>query len=459
MQVVQKSSAAQVGRPPLPLRSSALHFAGYLALLGVLALLCARWTPGLHWGMSAAEIAAATARSGAHDPGSFITGAQDIARYGWVTPQNYWLVHLWPPGFMLLQGALLRVLGEGTPILVPLLLLALLCSAAWMVLLREVLRPRMPLPAATLAPLVPFAFPVAPFVLFTPLALSLGETFSISFFLGAFLLVLLARRTASWWQAVSAGLLLALSAYFRSQFEVLVAVLTLGAGVVLAASVLAFLRKRKGLVDRNTLRAVLVSVAVAHLAMLPWRIHNYLEAGTAGWVQTSTVIAINSLTPEAELLRLGGHFVVEGGGHLACKLEPSFCGQKDQEFFYRAFFMHPVEWIVEKARRLPPYWLAPSLPSSLSSVDVAPAWYDILANLVLLGCIVASLWRLWRIRREAEFAVQAWFQLSFYVALAGVYTLAHFEGRYFYLPKIFSVVALLTLLPSRADPSKNEVNR
>lgn len=458
MQMVEGGAVAQVGARRGLGNSRALHLAVYFVALCLLAMLAAVFQPHLRWDMSAAEIAA---RAGFGDPGSFLMGARDIAREGWFTPGDYWLVHLWPPGFMLLEGALLRFLGESAPIFIPLLVLAALCGAAWMLLLREVLLPVVPARAATLAPFVPLTFPVVPFVLVSPLGLAFGETFSISFFLGAFLLVLLSRRTGSYWQAAAAGVLLALAAYFRSQFEMLVVFLTLGACVLLAVVAIAFLLKRRLVADRNTLLAVVVSLAVAHLAMAPWRYHNYVESGSARWVQTSSLIAINSLTPEQELVKAGAMFVVAGGGHLACKLEPSFCGKKEEEYLFRAFFLHPVAWLAEKAERLPTYWLAPPLPASVTTVKEGPTWPDVLANVLLLACLVAGLGRLWMIRRRPEFAVQAWFQLSFYGCLAGVYTLAHLEARYFYLPKVFAVVALLTLLPATASRrnSDNEVKR
>lgn len=458
MVIVEESVVSQVGARRAGRHAGVLVFAGYFAVLCLLGLLFAGVRGQLQWGMPVAEIAV---KAGFNDPGSFITGALDIARHGWVTPADYWLVHLWPPGFMALEGALLRLMGEGVPILVPLLVLAALCSAGWMFLLRAYLLPTLPERLATAAPLVTFVFPVAPFVMFSPMGLAFGETFSISFFIAGFLLILLARRSGSWWQAIAAGIALALSAYFRSQFEVLVVVLTLAAVVLVLAYLVVFVMKRRALVDGRTLRAIVVGMTVAQAAMMPWRYHNFVEHGKFAWVETSTIIAHNSLTPEDQLLKAGARFVVEGGGHLACKLQPSYCGRTEPEFFYRAFFQHPFAWLAEKAQRLPKYWFAPAVPSSMATVGQQPSWADLLANLVLLACVAAVPWRLWRIRRQPTFAVQAWFQASFYGSLAAVYTLAHFEARYFYLPKIFAVVALLSLLPRSGGAAafRNEVNR
>lgn len=437
-------------------RAAWLAFVVYAAVLVVLALAVAPISYNLAWDMTAAQVARS---AGYQDPGSFVTGALDILRHGWVSEANYWVLRLWPPGFMFLQASLLRLLGEQGPILPALLATSVLCCASWMLLLRQYLLPLVPRPVADLAPLLPFAFPVTPFFLLGPLGLAFGETFAISFFLAAYLLLLHASRSGSPWQALTAGLALALSAYFRSQFETLALFLTAGAIAMALLAAVWWIVTRRSPVPGATLMAALVAVVVAQLAMAPWRVHNYLESGRVSWVYTSDLIARNSLTPEQTLLELGARFVVRGGGHLACKLERSSCGSDDSRLFYVAFFKNMVPWLVEKAKLLPEYWLAPPVPKSLSAVLAEPTVPQAAANALLAGIILVGCWLVWRRRGAPDFAVQAWFHLSLYVALAGVYSLAHLEARYFYLPKIFGVVALITLLPLfRAESGNSDTS-
>lgn len=398
------------------------------------------------WDASAAGFLPAIKRVPYGDPVSFLTAALDVARDGWVTPANYWIVHLWPPGFPLLEGAAIRLVGEDGPFLLVLLVASAACSATWMVLLRQRLLQSWPPLAAGLAPLLPFLFPLTGLFLLSPLGLSFGETFSISFFFIGYLLAVRAYERGAKADAVLAGLALAAAAYFRSQFELIVVFLTLVAIAVFLAAALAFASGRRKLLPAGTLTAIGITLATAHVAMVPWRIHNVLDVGQPGWVQTSTLIAANSLATEETLLAGHALFVIEGGGHLACKLEPSFCGKSEPRYFYQAFFNHPVAWIAEKLQRLPTYWLVPPRPDNLSRPLSAPTGPEVLANLLLLACIAASMVRLWQLRRHPAFPLHAWFQLSLYACLAAVYTLAHLEARYFYLPKIFGVVALLLLL-------------
>jgi hypothetical protein len=423
-----------------------LYFLGVVAL----ALAVPYGAEQAAWTSSTTEFLQALKRNPYGDPGSFLTGALDVARHGWFTAPNYWIVHLWPPGFMLLEGAAIRLLGEEGPFLVVLLLASAALCATWMLLLRRHLLQSWPSLAATLAPALPFAFPLTGLFLLSPLGLSFGETFSISFFIIGYLLVVRALARESKADAVLAGLALAAAAYFRSQFELIIVFLTLVAVTGLVLIGVAYAWRRVKLVPTATLATVAITLVTAHLAMAPWRIHNVRDAGQLAWVQTSSLIAVNSLATEQTLLAGRAYFVIEGGGHLACKLEPSYCGQTESRYFYKAFFGHPVEWVGEKLQRLPRYWLAPPHPRTLSRPIVAPTGIEIFANLALLACIVASAVRLWQLRRTRVFALQLWFQLSLYACLAGVYTLAHLEARYFYLPKIFGVVTLLLLLATRS---------
>jgi hypothetical protein len=421
--------------------------------LVLLALLYSKLTSQFAWGSTLVDYAK-SARFG--DPQSFATGALDIARHGWFTPDNMWLVTVWPPGFMLLEGVLLRLFGENAPVLIPLLILSAVACAMWMVLLRKYLvRSGNTRAVATLAPVLPFAFPLSWFFLLSPLGLSFGETFAISFYLIGFLLVLVAFRAKSLrsalLQALLAGLAIAAAAYVRSQFELLVIVLTLTGAALFALAGLGFLFRRHTYVSLRALAIVAVTLLVAHGAMAPWRYHMFRYTGNFSWVQTSSLVFQSALRPEKDLRANGADFVVTGGGNLACKLQPNYCGQKDSVYFYGAFLNNMGDWIAHKAQLLPKYWMAPPRRATMVRVNEEGTAMENFANLGFLACLLLGLWRLWAIRHEPVFPLQAWLQLSLYGCLAAVYTLVHLEARYMYLPKIFAVVALVTLLAPRAN--------
>jgi hypothetical protein len=449
---LDKRAASRSLVAPTDMRRAWIAFAAYFIGLVLLAPLISS-SPQFPWGAPLMKMASST---GFGDPVSFATGALDIARHGWITLDNQWLIRLWPPGFMVLEGMLMRVLGEDAPLLIPLLVLSALACATWMTLLRQyLLHSGARLGIATAAPLLPFVFPLAWFFLLSPLGLAFGETFSISLYLTGFLLVLLALRVGGLWKAALAGLAIAGAAYFRSQFELLVLFITLSGGALFALAAVAFLLTRKTYVGVRALLVVAITLLVTHAAMAPWRYHNFLQTKEPRWVFTSSVVFENALTPESRLLSLGAGFVVAGGGHLACKLEPAYCGQKDQVYFYGAFTKHMGEWLAYKAQLVAKFWMSPPRHGSVSSAGARTTLLQDAANLAFLACLLIGLWRLWTLRRDPAFPLHAWLQLSTYGCLAAVYAMVHLESRYMYLPKIFSVVALAALMvPRRRDDAR-----
>ncbi|WP_321948498.1 hypothetical protein [Paraburkholderia sp. J10-1] len=383
------------------------------------------------------------------DPGSFALGAKDIYLHGWFTAVNMWLIHLWPPGFMLLEGAILKVFGPETPVVLILQILASACLAAMMLLQRMLLKPMIGALPASILPLSILLLPVARQFLLEPLGVVLGETFSVSLFISSVTLVVLAlqRRQVRW--AIVGGICLALAAYFRSQFELLVLAYT-ALAIPLAAWLVIGLRGTRSDAQRTArrfmLRAVIAFVITAQLLMLPWRIHNKIDAGSFRWVQTMDVVASNSLSTNQYLLEKNGGFVIEGGGDLSCKFEPSYCGKTDTHFFFSAFVRHFPEWEKVKISLAPKYWF-----SSLKNTGILrfPATkLDIVWNAILLIFTVAIVPLQIAIRRHSWSPLLLWINLSFFSPFFVVFSLVAFEARYFYLVKIFgfSMCMLLACL-------------
>jgi hypothetical protein len=260
------------------------------------------------------------------DPKTFASAGLEMSKAGWLAQESIWILHLWPPGFVMLLAGIFAIFGGSAPYLFVLLILALLMGTAMLTVVRRYLLIYVSEPWATLLPFVPFAFPVTRFFLLQPLGLAFGEGFSVMFFITACFLVLLAVETGAVRLAVIAGFLLALAAYFRSQYELLVAALCFAVvPIIVWKAFRRFIAKNdrpeKG--DQMVLFSILISVVVAQLVMLPWRINNYFDVGSLGWVQTSEIVARNGLTSDQKLMEIGGSFVLNGGGNLACRFEPT----------------------------------------------------------------------------------------------------------------------------------------
>ncbi len=381
-----------------------------------------------------------------NDPGSFALGAKDIYQHGWFTTANMWLIHLWPPGFMLLEGAILKIFGLDAPMVLILQIVACVPLAAMMLLQRTLLKPMVGGLAASVLPLSILTLPVARHFLLEPFGVILGETYSVSLFISSIMLVMLAMEQNRVRHAVAGGICLALAAYFRSQYELLAM-----AATVLAIPMVTWLliarpdaQARKQRVGKlSMIRIVVAFILAANMLMLPWRIHNKIDAGSFRWVQTMDIVAQNSLSTSQDLLAKGGSFVIAGGGNLSCVFEPSYCGSTDTHLFLGAFTRHIPEWEAVKASLAGKYWFSSLKNAGLVRYPATTS--DIVWNTVLLVFVFAIIPLLLAIRTYVGFPILLWINLSFFGPFFVIFSLIPFETRYFYLVKLFSFTMSILL--------------
>lgn len=384
------------------------------------------------------------------DPHSFAAGALDIFNFGWIRTENKWLIKLWPPGFMLTEGWVLRLFGIDAPFILILMVLNCALAAVLLLLIRKNLSAGVAKQYAGLFPLLPFFFPMPRVFLLEPAGIMLGECFAIIFFLMAMSLMVLAVRVRSWRCTVASGLMLALSAYFRSQFELIIVALTVFAVLPLllfAVRILFWSGLERVQRDDQSWLALTVTLAllVCHLSMMPWRVANYLDPDIANlsWVQTSQLVYYNAGRTDQQLLDAGGGWLVQGGGNLACVLDSSYCGKTDKYAFYRAFFQNMDQWYTAKMEKIGGYWFASV--GDFASHGQKPTLLETAMNVFFLACVLATFPLLLRVRRHREAGLHWWFCISFYSCFFAVFTFVHFEVRYFYAVKIFSVFSVLLL--------------
>lgn len=383
------------------------------------------------------------------DPSFFASGAIDVYQNGWFSPEKKWLINLWPPGFMLLEASIIKAFGIDTPFVLILVILASTLGAAVLLLLRNYLLRFVSPGIATFLPLMPFFFPVTRLTILQPMGVVLGESFSILFFIAAVILILRAFRDYSFWDAIAAGLTLALAAYFRSQFEILVMFLTVGAIPIVGWSTIKLWNGSLPLSEKINARVVigliLLTLFTAHLAMLPWRIHNLMNpyASRITWVGTESITYLNAGQTNEQLFKAGAGWVVEGGGNLACNLEPTYCGKGDKILYYAAFFKHMWQWYSHKFALVGKYWF--SSINNFTSASHPSVFLDDMVNLLLFLSVLATIPLLWLARRLPDSSLYVWVLISFYSCFFVVFTFVQLEVRYFYLIKIFSLFTTIML--------------
>ena len=388
------------------------------------------------------------------DPTSFATAAIDIAETGGISSANEWIFNLWPPGFILMQALIIKVLGPETLVILVLQILAVILFSIVLTLLYDILNAHVKSKVVAMTlPLLIFAFPVSRVFLLQPKGITLGESFAIGSFLVCILLSFQSIKRPSISYAVLAGFCLALSAYFRSQFEFILLVLT-GWGILLVITIL-LTRLRRSIEPnflRSTIKTIVVVLLVAHAATMPWRLYRWTNfyKGTPSWVQSTSLVHRNSVMTTEYLESINGSWISEGTGNLVCRIDPNACGDtaNAKKLFFRTFIRHPVEWYSLKFDAIGKYWF--SSLRNWSDVKINPTLMDIVTNGILLITLISlvglSFTR--KIRSHFSWVLLTWFNISLFSAYVLIFSLVHFEVRYFYFPKItimmmFIIVACL----------------
>lgn len=375
----------------MPIKAGNQYLLGwvcYFAALLVIAML-SNTSPMEVWAYSLVDTAKTLAYG---DPSYFAATAMDISSHGWITDNSRWTFNLWPPGFMLLEGALLKLFGNNAPM--PLLLLALSAGlfAAVMMEMRRVLNGAMGC-WSWVVPLIIFSFPATRIFLLSITGLLFGEWLSIGCFFGAVLLLMRGSSKG----AIFAGILFAISAYTRSQYEFFLNVLLF---VSIGLLVLSFFWIKLGdPVHRQLAKYLLLSLVVAQILMSPWRMYHSLNGGDLRWVYTDPLLIAASLSTDATLKAGGGDWLREGGVNVACHIAPEHCGQKDAGTYLSIFKDHPFEWIGAKVKLLPEYWYASEedLARPIISDDSSRAMF----NVIFLVCFSGVFVLLWLSRKSS----------------------------------------------------------
>lgn len=380
------------------------------------------------------------------DPASFATVAIDIAKNGWISSANDWIFNLWPPGFMLLEAIILATFGPNVPVILVLQILAAGLFSIVLTLLYDLLRIRVENIFAFALPLMIFAFPVARVFLLQPTGLSLGESFAIGFFLLFVLFALRASILSSIYYGVCAGLCLALSAYFRSQFEIILLVLTGWGGLMVLVVYLNDMRNwRNSLFIKSPIKTIAIVLLVAHVVTMPWRAYHWTYQEKPFWVATSSVVLTNAVMSSAYLEKVGAGWIVEGGGNLVCRIDITTCGDTTnaRNSFVKTFLKNPLEWFLLKFSLIGKYWF--SSIQNWTSVGVESTPMDFFINGLLLAALIATIFLLGnrRLRYSDKWILLIWINASLLSTYGLIFTFAHFETRYFYFPKIIILMMFL----------------
>lgn len=406
----------------------------YFSILLIIAILLTA-TPMQDWGRDLATAAKSTIYG---DPLSFATAAKDVAQNGWVIDSSRSIFDLWPPGFVLLEAGLLKLFGSNVPMPALLLVLSAGLFAAVMIEMRRLLAVSFGQWAWLVPPLM-FCFAEARIIILSPVGLLLGEWLAIGSFFWAILLLMRTTLKAT----MLAGILFAISAYTRSQFELFLDVILLVSVGLLFVS--RYFNKSRNSNDWRAGKLLLMAMVVAQTLMLPWRLYHFQEGMGLRWVTSVDMIVQDGLSSDMALQDDNKTFIIIGGGNVACHITPEHCGEKESRIYLNIFLEHPFTWIKEKAQVLPKYWY-----TRVSKFTFVLPFYNYpvlnIAQSILLFSLFLSAALLWFVRKSTVAILWTGVGLGLLIAHFVIIVFAHLEVRYFFFIKIYSVFSLILLL-------------
>ena len=140
-----------------------------------------------------------------------------------------------------------------------------------------------------------------------------------------------------------------------------------------------------------------------------------------------------------------GGFVVAGGGNLVCRIDPTTCGDtaNAKSLFIKTFISHPVEWYSLKFGVIGEYWFSSmdftkNIPSKATSRDIIANGLFLIALIALAALLLTR-----KVRYHGVWILLMWVNASLFSAYSLIFTVVHFEVRYFFFPKIVGLVMFL----------------
>jgi hypothetical protein len=258
--------------------------------------------------------------------------------------------------------------------------------------------------------------------------------------------------------AIFAGVNFALSAYFRSQFEMFFMVATVNFFIISIflkiISIKSFKVKSSSNIVPVNYRVPLICIFLSLLTFqvftVPYKMYTHHRIGSYLWVQTSLLMLENNFTPSSYFEEHGGGFLKNSGANIGCQVDPTNCliirKQLDEAKISReqlkkyamiTFLKHPFRWLELKVRLLPVFWF--NFPNY--------SFINNFFNYIFIGCFVFSLGCILFTIKSMQSIITYWLSSSICFAYTIIFMISHYETRYFYFFKFyFFIMAILCLV-------------
>ncbi len=373
------------------------------------------------------------------DSRSFGEGALDIVNHGWLTEDNIYIFKVWPPGFVFLEVAIIKIFGEDAPFMLVLLCLISVLLAFFMLKLYRTLSFWIPSKLAFILPMTLFAFPLTRYFFLQSYGLMLGENFAIAFFMLGVLYLLSAVQEQKQKDLIFAGIFIALAAYFRSQFELFLQAL-IWSGLLYCLFCHFFYKNKPTTQEKQKakelMRGILTFIIVSVIVTLPWRAYRLIELGKMSWVHTGKITYYLAVTSPEK----AGVLNRDGMGNLTCIIDPSTCDDNKNAKMntIKTYLTNMPQWYALKLSVIDKFWFSPLV--NRGGMNEPPTVADYVANSLFLFALIFSLAMCYVLRKSKFFPVLVALNFSIMSMYFVIITLVHYEFRYFYFIKIYALI-------------------
>jgi hypothetical protein len=377
------------------------------------------------------------------DPRTFIGTALQIVEDGWITSKNQWVFNLWPPGFILLESLIIKIFGPEVPIIFVLQILVSALFSIVLTLFYKLIYINYSKYIAFSLPLVIFIFPVSRAFLLEPLGISFGESFSIGFFLLFVLLVVFSHINNSLKEALLAGLFLGLAAYFRSSFGAILISISFFGLLIIFIFYLFKIWKKREVFEKNIVIRIAVIIFAAFIISLPWKIYKTSNEN----MRTSVLIFKTLVKTNATLKEEKAGWVMHGRGNMMCLVDESTCSNKNNDVLLlaRTFILNPIKWYSIRAEVIGDYWFS-NTEEIMTRPMSKPTFESKFINGIILFMLIALVFLTIKIKKDNIIILLTWINISLFSVYLAVFTVVHYEVRYFYFPKIYIIFMFLLMM-------------
>jgi len=371
---------------------------------------------------------------GLGDSGSYLKAALELSQLDGLTQDKHWVINLWPPGMVLLNGFLIEFFGGAFAIAYSLLLILL--WSTFVSIFAVKVEALWGLNAALLSSVLILLSGPFQFWIFNR-GLFYAEGFSQLFYLIGLIALIEGSRAKSYGNSISygvlAGVFLSLAAYFRASFSILEPLLFVGALLVLTTWVLLSLLRIEQKAHLSRLFAVLSSAWVSiYLLMEPWLRFTAEEIrGVRSW----SVVGEGFLRGVWIQRDEQAGFLSAGGIGWGCEINAAFCSKVLEQQtetgvpypineitseIVNTVISSPVAYFADRWHFLLSGWF--SVDSSMG----AAAWGFGMVSLLAFLLVHYS-----HVRQAVAGEYIHWFVLLIVIILTIPQMIGHIEPRYF----------------------------